>query len=45
MTETALNLIGGQWTGSPDFERRNPARAAEVAVSYTHLTLPTILLV
>jgi alpha-ketoglutaric semialdehyde dehydrogenase len=32
VTETALNLIGGEWTGSPDFERRNPARAAEVVV-------------
>ncbi len=32
MTETALNLIGGEWTGSPDFERRNPARPSEVVV-------------
>ena len=32
MTETALNLIGGEWTGSPSYERRNPARPAEVVV-------------
>ena len=32
MTETALNLIGGEWTGSPVFERRNPARPDDVVV-------------
>jgi alpha-ketoglutaric semialdehyde dehydrogenase len=32
VTETALNLIGGEWTGSPEFERRNPARPSEVVV-------------
>ena len=32
MTKTAHNLIGGEWTGSPEVERRNPARPGEVAV-------------
>jgi len=32
VTKTAHNLIGGEWTGSPEFERRNPARPGEVAV-------------
>jgi acyl-CoA reductase-like NAD-dependent aldehyde dehydrogenase len=32
VTKTAHNLIGGEWTGSPEVERRNPARPGEVAV-------------
>ena len=32
MVKPALNLIGGEWTGSPEFERRNPARPSEVVV-------------
>ncbi len=33
MLKTALNLIGGEWTGSPSFERTNPARPGEVVVT------------
>ena len=33
MTKTALNLIAGEWTGSPSFERTNPARPGEVVVT------------
>jgi aldehyde dehydrogenase (NAD+) len=33
MPRTARNLIAGEWTGSPSFERRNPARPADVVVT------------
>ncbi len=33
MTKTALNLIDGEWTGSPSVERTNPARPGEVVVT------------
>ena len=42
MTKTALNLIGGEWTGSPELERRNPARSGEVAATRLGTTVDDI---
>lgn len=33
MTKTVQNLIDGEWTGSPSFQRTNPARPGEVVVT------------
>jgi aldehyde dehydrogenase (NAD+) len=33
VSKTALNLIAGEWTGSPSVERTNPARPGEVVVT------------
>ena len=44
--KTNANFVGGAWVephASDDIDLINPAN--EEAVSYTHLTLPTILLV
>lgn len=32
MTTQVQNLVGGEWTGEPEHERRNPARPDDVAV-------------
>ena len=33
MTKNVQNLIAGEWTGSPSFERSNPARPGEVVAT------------
>jgi len=40
---TSYNAVGEAVAQGANYERRRPVREASLAVSYTHLTLPTIL--